>query len=457
MVELIDGHKVETKETLQILFLYWFPLLISPLLSPKEWLVSIEDLVFKMKEIKNCWFDYCCSWLKCYFTSQKAGKTKEEQKVETMEPKHFWYKRWLPSFQWSFYSPKALMVAEEELLSRIRTKSKGYYVTVQLDDNTSCKIWTRVFNSGIEDKCPLVMLHGMGGGIALFALNFDEICKNRTVYAIDLPGYAKSSRCTFTYKSKDAEAQYVQSIENWRLKMNIEKFHLLGHSFGGYLSTAYTLKYPEHVSHLILAEPWGFPERPKELSEPLWYTVLFHILFKHFNPLTILRMAGPWGLEVLCRLRLEDIIQDFEEIFENKEDAKQAVSSYIYQSNVQDPTGESAFHSMMERFLWAKSPMLPRLKNLPSQIQLTAIYGADSWMSATSKEEIMTQRGVNSNQEDCFTNVEILENAGHAVYSNAQLFNNHVNKACQYSDIKNTVEGAEWSFNRLVKNHRKHG
>jgi len=431
MVELIDGHKVETKKTLQMLSHHWFSLLLRSLLSPKEWLVSN---ILETKETGNCWFDCCCSWLKYFLKSQKAGKTKEKPEVETMQPKLFWNNRWFPSFQRSYFSPKALIAAEEELLSRIMSKSEGFYVTVQLDESTSCNVWTRVFNSGIEDKCPLVMLHGLGGGIALFALNFDEICKYRTVYAIDLPGYAKSSRCKFTYNSKEAEAQYVQSIENWRLKMRLEKFNLLGHSFGGYLSAAYALKYPKHVNHLILAEPWGFPERPKELSKPnpLWFAILFCILFKHFNPLTLLRMAGPWGENILSRLRLQD--KKFEDIFEKKEDAKQVVSSYIYQCNVQDPTGESAFHSMMEKFLWAKSPMLPRLKDLHTQIKLTALYGAKSWMSVTSKEEIMAKRGVNSDQGDCFTNVEILENAGHAVYANAQLFNYHVNKACQSSD-----------------------
>ena len=46
---------------------------------------------------------------------------------------------------------------------------------VQLDERTNCKVWTRVFNPGVKDKCPLVMIHGMGAGLALFAMNFDEI------------------------------------------------------------------------------------------------------------------------------------------------------------------------------------------------------------------------------------------------------------------------------------------
>ncbi len=54
----------------------------------------------------------------------------------------------------------------------------------------SCRIWTRRFGPPAANgaKVPLVMIHGMGAGLALFALNYDELAKDRTVYAIDLPG-----------------------------------------------------------------------------------------------------------------------------------------------------------------------------------------------------------------------------------------------------------------------------
>jgi hypothetical protein len=76
------------------------------------------------------------------------------------------------------------------LPSEVKTKSEGKYVQVQLDERTNCNVWTRVFNPGVQDKYPLVMIHGMGAGCALFAMNFDELSECRTVYAIDLPGMA---------------------------------------------------------------------------------------------------------------------------------------------------------------------------------------------------------------------------------------------------------------------------
>jgi pimeloyl-ACP methyl ester carboxylesterase len=42
-----------------------------------------------------------------------------------------------------------------------------------------------------------------------------------------------------------------------RKSSKINKFHLVGHSFGGYLATLYASKYPNRVSHLHLISPAG--------------------------------------------------------------------------------------------------------------------------------------------------------------------------------------------------------
>ena len=319
----------------------------------------------------------------------------------------------------------------------MKTKSEGKYVQVHLDEQTTCKIWTRIFNPGQVNKLPLVMIHGMGSGLALFAMNYDELAQNRTVYALDLPGYARSSRCKFNSDPKRAEDQYVQAIENWRLKVGLGQMCLLGHSFGGYLSAAYALRYPDQVSHLILADPWGMPEKPKELTRPIpiWIKFLYHALFKHLNPLASLRLAGPWGLQSIERFR-PDLIHKFEDMFESEEDNKRIISAYIYHCNVHYPSGEAAFHSLMKGFAWAKDPMLPRLAGLDSKVPLTALYGADSWITPISQEEFQTVRGTSQT----FSEMKIINDAGHHVYANPKEFNSYVTSACQYSDTQQRIE-----------------
>ena len=101
-----------------------------------------------------------------------------------------------------------------------KTPSRGWYVDIPhdqiFDDNDQkccqrkrngiCRIWTRKFekakiqkdvthqNGNIrnvesdKESGSLVMVHGLGAGGALFALNFDGLAKHFTVYCLDLPG-----------------------------------------------------------------------------------------------------------------------------------------------------------------------------------------------------------------------------------------------------------------------------
>lgn len=61
------------------------------------------------------------------------------------------------------------------------------------------------------------------------------------------------------------------------------------------------------VSHLILVDPWGFPERPKvqnqqgqgtdvvkRPSPPRWVKAILAVVTL-FNPLAVIRAAGPLG------------------------------------------------------------------------------------------------------------------------------------------------------------------
>ena len=59
------------------------------------------------------------------------------------------------------------------------------------------------------------------------------------------------------------------------------------------------------VSHLVLADPWGFPERPLDIDEryklPLWAKAIGYVA-QQFNPLGILRAAGPLGNNICIKL-----------------------------------------------------------------------------------------------------------------------------------------------------------
>lgn len=67
---------------------------------------------------------------------------------------------------------------------------------------------------------------------------------------------------------------------------------------GGFIASAYALQHPDPINHLILADPWGFPERPvnnpSSIKIPFFVKAIAYVL-QPFNPLWILRLSGPYG------------------------------------------------------------------------------------------------------------------------------------------------------------------
>jgi hypothetical protein len=72
------------------------------------------------------------------------------------------------------------------------------------------------------------MVHGLGAGLAMFAMNYGALSRGGPVYALDLPGFARSSRPHFSSDPLLAEEEYVQCLENWRHSLGLHKIHLLG-------------------------------------------------------------------------------------------------------------------------------------------------------------------------------------------------------------------------------------
>ncbi|KAM8713930.1 hypothetical protein ACLKA7_014139 [Drosophila subpalustris] len=322
---------------------------------------------------------------------------------------------------WTSTSPTVLRSVEKKILSYLKLPYRGYFVDIGPAVGDTDKIWTVSMNADSKEV-PLVLLHGFGSGVALWVMNLDSFAKDRPVHAMDVLGFGRSSRPMFAKDALVCEKQFVKSVEEWRRKMNISDMILLGHSMGAFIASSYALSYPERVRHLILADPWGFPEMPPDSMKkyPLWARALVRVLTP-LNPLWALRAAGPFGQWLLQKMRA-DIMRKFESTIE--EDIN-LLPQYIHQCNAQSPTGESAFHCMMKLFGWAKHPMAHRIKDVRSDVPITFIYGSRSWIDSSSGEEIKSQRGAS------MVDIKIVTDAGHHVYADKpEVFNRYVNETC---------------------------
>lgn len=103
-------------------------------------------------------------------------------------------------------------------------------------------------------KKTLVMLHGWGSGAKSFFPLLEFLDKKIDLVIFDLPGFGEVP-LNRPYTLED----YLEFLEEHLSKelhlRKIEKFALLGHSFGGALALLYTLKHPYQVEKLILYNP----------------------------------------------------------------------------------------------------------------------------------------------------------------------------------------------------------
>lgn len=344
---------------------------------------------------------------------------------EVVQAKSSWLWGW---FSWSGSSSTMLRAAEKKILSCLKTAYRGWYVDIGPVVGPADKIWTISLNEE-SPKTPIVLLHGLGAGVALWCLNLDALASQRPVYAIDLLGFGRSSRPVFSNEGEKAEDQLVHSVEEWRREMKLENFVLLGHSMGGFLAASYAIQYPDRVKHLILADPWGFPEKPNDVSAkhghiPFWVKAIAFAV-QPLNPLWAVRVAGPFGQWLIEKTR-PDIVKKFSPILN---DDTTIISQYIHQCNVQTPSGESAFHAMMHGFGWAKNPIVKRIDKLRDDIPITLLYGSRSWVDNSAGELIKQYRS------SSYVNVQVITGAGHHVYADrSEIFNKYVQEACALSD-----------------------
>ncbi|XP_066498673.1 1-acylglycerol-3-phosphate O-acyltransferase ABHD5 [Hoplias malabaricus] len=341
-----------------------------------------------------------------------------------------WISSWIPS--WCPTSPFHLKEAEEQILRPLEPLlSRGQ---VPISDGNY--IWTLAItdakNSDISSvespQVPLVLVHGFGGGVGLWIKNLGALAENRPVYAVDLLGFGRSSRPPVPEQAEEAERWFVRSLEEWRERVDLKDMILLGHNLGAYISTAYALTHPHRVKQLILVEPWGFPERPGSEEHqsriPLWIKVLGSAM-NPFNPLALLRLAGPLGPLLLQFLR-QDFKQKYSSVFEDN-----TALDYIYHLNVQTPSGETAFKNMTVPYGWAQFPMMQRVEQVDPSIHISVISGSRSCIDGQSGTRIQEIRHN--------TDLIVIRGAGHYVFADqSEDFNQAVLKICS-----NTTEGAE--------------
>ena len=111
----------------------------------------------------------------------------------------------------------------------------------------------------------LIILHGFMENLFIWEEMEAELLKKFKLIKIDLPGHGKSEIYSEIH-TMELMAEKVNEVAEF---LKIEKFHLLGHSMGGYVSLAFAEKFPEKLNSLTLFFSTYFAddEEKKELRE----------------------------------------------------------------------------------------------------------------------------------------------------------------------------------------------
>lgn len=107
---------------------------------------------------------------------------------------------------------------------------------------------------------PVVLIHGFGASHRWWRYSLPVLASSYCVYAIDLPGFGRTSR-----PGRFAIADAVEMITTWMSAVGIDHAHVVGHSLGGQVALSLALRHPHKVDRLILADATGLP-----LARPLW-------------------------------------------------------------------------------------------------------------------------------------------------------------------------------------------
>lgn len=351
-------------------------------------------------------------------------------------------RNWLHALRWRPTSDEELLAAERRLLQLLKTPHSVERVDIGPSPPASEK--ARRFG-GVSDKprlittvtverpdadaglSDLVMLHGFGGALGYWFRNFDFLAQFFRVHAIDQLGWGASSRPAFTCESTaEAEAWFVDSLEDWRRAKKLDSFVLLGHSFGGYVASRYALKYPERVKQLVLLSPAGFaPESEQmELFRASWRGVVLNAAWSvNTTPMTVVRAIGWWG-PGLVRSYADSRFGRGSQGLGLSEEELYPLIDYMYHTIAARPSGELTLRHTFSLGGFAKDPLNQSAREW--KVPTTFIYGYGDLMDYHAGRNAAQHMPVPAE-------VFRVPESGHFMFlENAPAFHAAVLQACRY-------------------------
>ncbi|EAR91167.1 alpha/beta fold hydrolase (macronuclear) [Tetrahymena thermophila SB210] len=158
---------------------------------------------------------------------------------------------------------KQALINESKVLQTKFEENQIHVFDVEIDLRGKPS-FIHTYMCGEDNEETIVLLHGYSGSSLSYYQMLQPLSQRFKVFALDFIGMGLSDRQNFEIDNSCPQNVidfFVESVEQWRITLGIEKFVLAGHSFGGYMAANYALKHPEVVcKQLFLFSPMGGTE-----------------------------------------------------------------------------------------------------------------------------------------------------------------------------------------------------
>ena len=112
------------------------------------------------------------------------------------------------------------------------------------------KIYVRLNGLEHKDATPVIFIHGGPGGTHNGFAGMTELANDRMVIMYDQLDSGKSEQPNDPANWR--VERFVDSLETIRKTLEIEQWHVVGHSWGSALALEYSAKYPQHTVSTVL-------------------------------------------------------------------------------------------------------------------------------------------------------------------------------------------------------------
>ncbi|MES0006003.1 alpha/beta hydrolase [Mesorhizobium sp. M0062] len=148
---------------------------------------------------------------------------------------------------------------------------------------------------------PLLLLHGNGSMAEDFKSSgiFDEAAKTYRVIAFDRPGFGRSSRPRGRRWSARDQADLIHAAA---CGLGIEKYLVLGHSWGAWIALELARRHSQSVAGIVLVSGYYYPPPRLDLAlAALPALPVIGTAFRHTLLPPLVRLAWHWAMEKIFK------------------------------------------------------------------------------------------------------------------------------------------------------------